>query len=376
MSDIRIGATNSLAAIDSWLKILSGNLTGSNVTGYRQVRAEFSDVLAEHVRAGMPVHDDVGSINPLQFNVGGSVLSGTVTDFTQGAIQTTNRATDLAVQGDSFFILSKVPNPQSFDDLVFTRNGSFHFDFFPDQSVYNTISGNPGGYDPETTASGYYRLVNQEGLFVMGLRGKLLDQVNPTDPKEVDINDSAIQERAALPTNSNSQDVFLAQFKNWGVGNEGLSAIKVPYCKDQGNNVTVNLDFDANLGFEANGLLMSGEDFPQDLGLNPVTGNRADLVKFVALAKFSSPDGLIKQSGSTEFMYNNVAGAVFAGIPATGLGTVGAYNTIVGGALETSNSSVNTALPELTIAQKSFTANVKVISVGNSMIDDVNQLIR
>ncbi|MOA70283.1 flagellar hook protein FlgE [compost metagenome] len=44
--------------------------------------------------------------------------------------------------------------------------------------------------------------------------------------------------------------------------------------------------------------------------------------------------------------------------------------------LETGNSSVNQTLPELTIAQKAFTANVKIISVGNTLQDDLNQLIR
>jgi flagellar hook-associated protein FlgK len=33
-------------------------------------------------------------------------------------------------------------------------------------------------------------------------------------------------------------------------------------------------------------------------------------------------------------------------------------------------------MPELTLAQKSFSAASKIISVGNTMIDDVNQLIR
>ena len=37
---------------------------------------------------------------------------------------------------------------------------------------------------------------------------------------------------------------------------------------------------------------------------------------------------------------------------------------------------VNQTLPELTIAQKSFTANVKIVSVGNTLQDDLNQLIR
>ncbi|HBN09072.1 MAG TPA: hypothetical protein DD435_10640 [Cyanobacteria bacterium UBA8530] len=379
MTDIRIGATNSLQAIDNWLKILSGNLTGSTVTGYRQVRAEFSDVLTQHISAGhTATNSDVAAVNPLQFNVGGTTLSGTVTDYSQGSIQTTSRPTDLAVQGDSFFTLSKTPNPKSFDDLVYTRNGSFHFDFYPDKSVYDSVNNTGNPYDPNTMASGHYRLVNQDGLFVMGVRGNIQPRAAVTDPKEADIP----KERTVVPTGvsriGDLANLFQQQFANWGDPTfaEGLSAIQVPYCKDQGNNVVLNLDFDANVHFDSNGLLRSGDSFVQDNRIDPATGEKYDLLKFVALTKFTSPDGLIKKTGSTEFLYDRVAGAIFAGIASTGEGTIGAYNNIVSSSLESSNSSVNTALPELTIAQKSFTANVKIISVGNSMMDDINQLIR
>lgn len=382
MTDIRISATNSLQAIDNWLKIISGNLTGSNVNGYRQVRAEFADVLVSHIRDATPSTGSVGSINPLQYNAGGTTLKATTTDFTQGAVQTTNRATDLAVQGDGFFMLSKTPTPTSFDDLVFTRNGSFHFDFYSDENVYTKISGG-APYDPNTVASGYYRLVNQDGLFVMGVRSGTQTVSNQKEP-------NFVAERDPVPSASTTPAaIFDAQLKQWGIdptnptkdpaipyNPEGLSAIRVPYCKDQTNNFTLNGEFDANLNFDSFGLLRNGDSFVQDIVIDPTTGALADLVKSVALAKFTSPDGLTKKSGSTEFTYNNVAGGMFVGIPGTGQGTIGAYNTIVPSSLETSNSSVNTALPELTIAQKSFTANVKIISVGNSLIDDVNNLIR
>lgn len=369
MTDIRISATNSLQAIDNWLKIISGNLTGSNVNGYRQVRAEFADVLVNHIRDATPSTGNVGAINPLQYNAGGTTLKATTTDFTQGAIQTTSRATDLAVQGDGFFILSKTPTPTSFDDLVFTRNGSFHFDFYPDEKVYGDLSGG-APFDVNTISSGYYRLVNQEGLFVMGVRSGTQTVSNQKEP-------DFVSERDPLPSATTTPGaVFNAQLKNWGIDSEGLSAIRVPYCKDQTNTFTINTEFDANLNFDSFGLLRNGDSFVQDIPLDPATGLHTDLVKSVVLAKFTSPDGLIKKSGSTEFLYNNVAGGIFVGVPGTGEGTIGKYNTIVPSSLETSNSSVNTALPELTIAQKSFTANVKIISVGNSLIDDINNLIR
>ncbi|MFN8673731.1 MAG: hypothetical protein U0457_16845 [Candidatus Sericytochromatia bacterium] len=38
--------------------------------------------------------------------------------------------------------------------------------------------------------------------------------------------------------------------------------------------------------------------------------------------------------------------------------------------------SVTDSLPELTVAQKTFTSNTKVVNVGNTIVDDLNGLIR
>ena len=105
-------------------------------------------------------------------------------------------------------------------------------------------------------------------------------------------------------------------------------------------------------------------------GLNKVRSNR-----YVALASFTSNDGLNSIEGGTVFSYTQGAGAYNIGVAATDAGTLGATD-LIAGQLETANSSVNQTLPELTIAQKAFTANVKIVSVGNTLQDDLNQLIR
>jgi flagellar hook-basal body protein len=111
----------------------------------------------------------------------------------------------------------------------------------------------------------------------------------------------------------------------------------------------------------------------------------------VAIAKFSNQDGLSKTRGSSYFTYSDAAGQIITGyagqvrtsqvnkllgIEVAGNSTIGAENTIIPQSLESSNTSITDMLPELTIAQKTFTSNSKVVNVGNSIVDDLNGLIR
>jgi flagellar hook protein FlgE len=111
----------------------------------------------------------------------------------------------------------------------------------------------------------------------------------------------------------------------------------------------------------------------------------------VAIAKFSNQDGLSKSRGSSYFTYSDAAGQIITGyagqvrtsvinkslgLEETGNSTIGAENTIIPQSLESSNTSITDMLPELTIAQKTFTSNSKVVNVGNSIVDDLNGLIR
>src|SRR5690606_18581739 len=100
---------------------------------------------------------------------------------------------------------------------------------------------------------------------------------------------------------------------------------------------------------------------------------------------------LQKSRGSSQFQYSEAAGDIITGyagqsggkaidtrrgVETIGTSIIGTENTIIPSALEASNTSITEALPDLTIAQKSFTSNTKVVNVGNSIVDDLNGLIR
>jgi flagellar hook protein FlgE len=100
----------------------------------------------------------------------------------------------------------------------------------------------------------------------------------------------------------------------------------------------------------------------------------------VALTKFANQDGL-RREGGANFSYDVVAGEMFTGVAGTGNTPVpgrivGSTNVLTPGAIENANTSINTTMPEITLAQKSFSAATKIVSVGNTMIDDANQLVK
>lgn len=397
MSDIRITAGNSIIAMDSWLKSLAGNLTGSTVVGYRQTRVQFEDVLSQTVRAGAPESQGRGAVNPVQFSSGGTAIKATRTDFTQGSMNTTQRPTDLAISGNGFFVLSKTKTPTKMEDLVFTRNGSFNFELESD----NSILADPADYQKLGPGSqlGVLRLVNQDGLYVVGTTGDYTPSGiagipgTPAPAPDATGSGPGLGSLLAEPFRSNLGT------GDAGMGGRGLKPFSYPFIKDANGNFGLNDDLLGQVAFNKNGMLLNvnKQDVPEStfsfekegkvtLGPGITAPNQQNQLlgqingvekynKYVGVMTFSSPDGLSRQAG-TSFTWSPTAGPYFFGAAGTAKGTVGSNNEIVAGSLETSNSSVNTTLPELTIAQKSFTANVKIVSVGNALIDDVNQLIR
>ena len=53
MSKIHTTAFNTLGAVDQWMKVISGNVTGATITGYKGTSVEFGEVLADQMRPGV-----------------------------------------------------------------------------------------------------------------------------------------------------------------------------------------------------------------------------------------------------------------------------------------------------------------------------------
>ena len=125
MGDVRISAKSTLLTLNRSIEVISGNLTGASIFGYKGVRLSFADTLVNVVRSGTGSTGGSGGLNPIQVGTGGIGISATATDFSQGSIIQTKNAADLAIQGNAFFATVDAAGK-----ITYTRNGEFHFDDF------------------------------------------------------------------------------------------------------------------------------------------------------------------------------------------------------------------------------------------------------
>jgi flagellar hook protein FlgE len=112
---------SALQAQQNWIEILGNNLANSSTPGFKSSYATFADQFSQTMRYGSAPGNGLGGTNPTQMGLG--VRLATVgRDFQQGALTTTGRAFDMAIEGRSFFALS--------DGLrsLYTRVGTFGLD--------------------------------------------------------------------------------------------------------------------------------------------------------------------------------------------------------------------------------------------------------
>lgn len=105
------------------LDVIGNNIANVNTVGYKTARVTFSDAFSQTLRTGSIPGTNRGGVNPIQ--VGGGVQVQAISPlFNQGNILTTGGATDLAIQGDGFFVVND--GEQDF----YTRAGTFQIDSF------------------------------------------------------------------------------------------------------------------------------------------------------------------------------------------------------------------------------------------------------
>ncbi len=103
---------SGLQANGNAISVVGNNIANTSTIGYKRERAEFSDVLGSTIGA-----QQLG---------GGTRLTDTQTLFDQGSIQQTGNPTDLAIQGNGFFVVKGAHDGQTGN--FFTRDGQFTLD--------------------------------------------------------------------------------------------------------------------------------------------------------------------------------------------------------------------------------------------------------
>lgn len=103
------------------MDVIGNNIANINTIGYKAGRTTFSETFSQTLRNATQPFSGTGGSNPVQVGLGMAVNS-VDTIFSQGNLETTGQATDLAIQGSAFFIVRK--GGKSY----YTRVGQFQFD--------------------------------------------------------------------------------------------------------------------------------------------------------------------------------------------------------------------------------------------------------
>ncbi len=179
---------SGLRSHQTMMDTVGNNISNINTHGYKSSRTTFQDALYQTIRGATGAEDGQGGVNPTQVGLGARVAS-IDQNFSQGGLQTTNRATDMAIDGEGFFIVSDETNPAP-GQMMFTRNGSFSFD---EQG----------------------RLVTGNGQFVIGEGNAVIEADNISELSDISVgNDGLITGRMTDGTEQDIGTLALATFNN------------------------------------------------------------------------------------------------------------------------------------------------------------------
>ncbi|MCR4713482.1 MAG: flagellar hook protein FlgE [Treponemataceae bacterium] len=103
------------------MDVIGNNVSNVNTTGFKRGRVNFQDMISQQLSGAAKPNEEKGGVNPKEVGLGMSVAS-IDTIFNQGNLQSTGVATDIAIQGNGFFVL------KNGDETFYSRAGTFGVD--------------------------------------------------------------------------------------------------------------------------------------------------------------------------------------------------------------------------------------------------------
>lgn len=143
---------SGLRGFQTKLDVIGNNIANVNTPGFKGSRVIFQDILSQNVEGATGPGANRGGTNPKQVGLG-TGIGAIDTVFTPGSPMTTNVPTDVAIEGDGFFVVEE--GEEGSGQRYLTRAGNFYVD------------------------ADHY-LVTSNGLYVIGMEGERI-QLGDTD---------------------------------------------------------------------------------------------------------------------------------------------------------------------------------------------------
>jgi flagellar hook protein FlgE len=413
---------SGLNANGTYLSVIGNNLANINTIGFKSSVVSFQDLVSQTVGGD--------SLNPLQVGLG--VTTGSITPvFSQGAIENTREATNVAIQGGGFLVVADADGSQAY-----TRAGNFSFD--KDGKLVTPDGHFVQGWDDIDPVTGEVLATGQPGDLSVPpgiLRAPLATSTFTT---ETNLNanaaagstfTAAVQIYDAL----GSPHVATLTYTKQAAAGSWNYAVSVPGEDVAGGTPGTPVSIGTgSLAFNSSGLLGSvNGGAPADINFSlPAWTNGATAstlswnivepdgsatlsgfaitsatssirqngsapgtmdnitigpdgtitatfgagqavnIGQLALATFNNPKGLVK-------LGSNLYGvSAAAGIPNVGEAGTGGRGTLIGSALEQSNVDIAQEFTQMILAQRGYQANSKTITVSDELLVETLNLKR
>jgi len=398
-------AISALNLHQVFMDVVADNLANANTYGFKSNRVTFQDQIAQLLWSGSAPIGSLGGINPGQVGLG-LRLGAISSSFNQGALQSTGRNTDLAIQGSGFFIYSDGSGQ------YYSRDGALGLD--AQGYLVNAATG--------LRIQGWQAIVNNGVASV--------DTGQPLSAIQLPLGATLAQatSRVALAGNldatlpvGETYQVTTGVYDSLGV----LHSITLTFTHTADNTWGWSASGDGASGsgtltFDSNGQYQGGTgtvtlpgsggaaDTTFDLDLSGMTqlatasdasvasqdglaaGNFSEfyvtpesgeiygiysngmqrLIGQLALATFVNPDGLMRLGQSLYQQGPN------SGVPAVGTAGTGDRGSIASGYLEGSNVDLAQEFTNMILAQRGFQASSRVISTSDEMLQELVNLKR
>ncbi|MCL2391146.1 MAG: flagellar hook-basal body complex protein [Oscillospiraceae bacterium] len=332
------------------MDVIGNNIANVNTAGYKTSRVVFQDIFSQTMAAGQANTGIQGGTNPIQIGLGIRLSSIDIL-HTRSAFSSTGSPTDMMIDGDGFFILGVENEDGSGYDRLYTRAGNFSID-------------NDGF------------LVSSHGFFVMGWQ----------NPIVWGILSEAVEEVPAIPpvTDPGTGDIITpgvpgtpGRDEIWGwIDNTGGDPDLGETAPRFGRIYVGGLDFgpDGDFGWDwpsiATGGRLPNFSVSENGSISVLANNRELVIGQIEVAVFSNPAGLTK-AGSSLFIETASSGPPNDSVP--GLDGAG---IIMGGGLEMSNVDLANEFTDMIVTQRGFQANSRIITVSDTMLEELVNLKR
>lgn len=304
---------SAMKANQQKMDVLGNNIANVGTTAFKKSDARFSDTLSQTIRTVTGPSKLFGGINPSQIG-GGVRVSGISKTMLQGSLQPTGKTTDLALDGDGFFVIGKGPIDSM--DVSYTRDGSFALD-----------------------KDGF--LVTADGYRVLGYEYD--DAGNAIDNKLIAMQVPKTYETEKLDIN----------------GDPELDPIT-------GDPIMEELEV---IGFE---ISVNGN------GVVTITlenGQREDISQ-LSLASFKNPEGLEQLGGNKYADTPNSGNPIFMSGIGAAVDNSKSFGWMNQGFIEMSNVDLSEEFTNMIITTRSFQAASKTITTSDELLQEIINLKR